>query len=355
MFVHELGHFVAAKKMGVRVDEFGLGFPPKLIGIRKGETLYSLNLLPLGGFVRIKGETGEDKDDPDSFSHKKIWQRSIILFSGVAMNFVTAIILVAIGFMIGLPLPLDDAESFAKAKISDPRIQVVSILKDSPAEQADLAVGDVILKINDQSFAELEQLQGFLEEREGAVSVVVKRGQEELARTIETKRLAETGKFGLGVGLVKSGIVSFPWHLALWHGLERSVFITKEVVIAFYTLFKNLIVGQQIAVDVSGPVGIAIITGQVTKLGFVYILQFMALLSINLAVINILPFPALDGSRLFFLAVEKIRRKQLDRRVESLIHTFGFSVLILLMVFITYRDVVKYGGDIWSLVSGFFS
>lgn len=355
VFVHEFGHFIAAKKMGVQVDEFGLGFPPQIIGIKKNKTIYSLNLIPLGGFVKIKGEMGEAKEDKDSFVNKKIWQKSLILSSGVLMNFITAVILISIGFMIGSPLPISDAKELTGAKIRETKIQVVSILENSPAQKAELNIGDIILSLNNQTFSSLEELQNYVNSIDGTVKVNLKRGDEEFEKMITTEKLSETSKYGIGVGLVQTGIISFPWYLAIWHGFERSVFLTKEVILAFYNLFKNLIIVHKVTVDISGPVGIAVITGEVAKLGFVYLLQFTALLSINLAVINFLPFPALDGSRIVFLIIEKIRRKEINRKIENLTHAIGFTALIILMILVTYLDIVKYGGKAWNVVVNFFS
>ena len=151
----------------------------------------------------------------------------------------------------------------------------------------------------------------------------------------------------VGVNLVQTGVLSYPWYKALWHGAKSTVFLTKEIFLAFGSLFRGLLVERHVPTDLAGPVGIAVLTGQVVNLGFAYVVQFAALLSINLALINILPFPALDGGRLLFVVIEKLRRKPNDAKVEALVHNLGFAFLMLLVVLITYRDIVRIG-------SGFF-
>ncbi len=342
VFVHEFGHFIVARKNGVKVEEFGFGFPPRIFGIRRGETIYSINWIPLGGFVKIKGETGENKEDPDSFAHKKIWQRAMILASGVLMNFVLAAVLLSFGFMVGLPQVVDGENHFAKVR--DIKIQIVQILDNTPAKKAELRTGDAIVSVDEQRFDKIEELQNYTNQKIGmSVKFTIERDGQLLEKEITPTVLAETGKGGIGVGLLKSGIVSYPWYFALWKGLESTAFYTREILLAFYELIKNLIITQKVAVDLSGPVGIAVLTGQVARMGFIYLLQFTALLSINLAVINFIPFPALDGGRIVFLAIEKIRGRPVSQKIENLIHNIGFALLMVLVLLVTYRDIVRWG------------
>jgi len=341
VFVHELGHFVAARKNGVKVEEFGFGFPPRIFGIKKGETIYSINWIPLGGFVKIKGEDGENKEDEDSFSHKKIWRRAVILAAGVFMNFVLAAVLLSIGFMVGLPQVINGENSYAKVR--DARVQVVQILEGTPAAEADVLVGDTILEIDGRKVEDVEEMQNYLAGKiDAPVKFLLERESQKIDKEMSPTFLIETGRGGIGVGLLKTGIVSYPWYLSLWKGAESAVLFTGEVAAAFYELIKNLIVTQKVSVDLSGPVGIAVLTGQVARMGIIYLLQFTALLSINLAVINFLPFPALDGGRLLFLLIEKIRRKPVSQKIENLVHNIGFGLLMLLVLLVTYRDVIKF-------------
>lgn len=348
VFVHEFGHFIAARKNGVKVEEFGFGFPPRIFGVKRGETIYSLNWIPLGGFVKIKGEGGEDKEDEDSFAHKKIWRRAVILAAGVFMNFVLAAVILSVGFMIGLPQVVDGQGG--QATVRDAKVQIVEILDGTPAAEAGLMAGDAILSVDGQQLGDIEAIQNYLSEKIGTpVKIILERDGQQIEKDISPAFLVETGRGGIGVGLLKSGIVSYPWYLAIWKGTESTVYFTGEVVVAFYDLIKNLIVTQKVSVDLSGPIGIAVLTGQVARMGFIYLLQFTALLSINLAVINFIPFPALDGGRILFLVIEKIRRRPVSQKIENTVHNIGFALLMLLVLLVTYRDVLKYSNSFVGL------
>ena len=345
VFVHEFGHFIAARRAGVRVDEFGFGFPPRLFGVKRGDTIYSINWIPLGGFVQIKGEAGEDKNQPDSFAGKKIWVRSAIISAGVAMNFVLAAFLLSVGYGVGVPQVLDDLSP--SARVRDRAVQIVSILKGSPAEEAGIEAGDTVGQVNGEVLAGYQEVQERIRASEGRpVRLSIIRGNQTVERVATPRVLPETGKPGIGVGLVETGIVSYPWYLAPVKGVETTVFFAKEVFIAFGNLIRNLILERRVAIDISGPVGIAVLTGQVARLGFIYLLQFTALLSVNLAIINIFPFPALDGGRLLFLLIEKGRGRPVAARIEGLIHQVGFALLLTLVALVTYRDLARFGGTI---------
>lgn len=352
VFVHEFGHFSMAKKFGMKVDEFGFGFPPRAKKLfEKNGTLYTLNWLPLGGFVKIKGESGDSRGDTDSFAHKKVWQRFIVLVAGVSMNFVLAWLLLTIGFAIGLPQVVDDTNA---AFVKDTAIQVVSVEKDSPAEISGLEVGDIIEKVNGQQFFEINELQNYIAlQKDNTVALHVKRGQEVIQKDITPKILPDIDRPVMGVGLVKTGIISYPWYQSVWEGAKATVFSTMNILFAFGNMIKNLFVTGSLGADVAGPVGIAVLTGQVVNLGFIYILQFAALLSINLAIINILPFPALDGGRVVFLLIEKVLRRPVDQKVEAVVHNLGFALLMLLVVVITFRDIGRFT-PLWEGIKNLF-
>jgi len=346
VLAHEWGHFFAARWLGIKVEEFGFGFPPRLASIERGGTKYSFNWLPLGGFVKLKGEAGTNRTDPDSFASKKPWRRSVVLVAGVAMNMVLAFCLLSLGFMIGVPTSLDESEI---PKARDVKIQVVMVTPDSPAVKAGIEVGDAIVTLDGQVFTTLTQVQNYIATHTASPIAF------ELERLGKIKQLEAQPTFlpevsdraVVGVNLVQTGVLSYPWYKALWHGAKSTVFLTKEIFLAFGSLFRGLLVERHVPTDLAGPVGIAVLTGQVVNLGFAYVVQFAALLSINLALINILPFPALDGGRLLFVVIEKLRRKPNDAKVEALVHNLGFAFLMLLVVLITYRDIVRIG-------SGFF-
>lgn len=368
VFVHEFGHFIVARKNGVKAEEFGFGFPPRAIGLVKTDdgwkavfrakptdknfknTIYSLNWIPLGGFVKIKGEMGEDAGDNDSFVRKKIWQRALILFAGVAMNVVAAAIFLAIGFGIGMPQALDDGVS-KFARVRDAEIQIINVVDGTPAEKSGIEPGDIMVSIDGREFEKMSALGEYVGGKENiATKVIIKRGEEILEKTVIPQKIEEYKVIGYGIGMVKVGVVSYPWYIAPWEGTKETFFYIKEILRAFGLLMKDLVMGDKISVDLSGPVGIAVLTGKVARLGVIYLLQFVALLSVNLAIINFLPFPALDGGRLLFLFIEWLRGKPVNQRVENLIHNTGFTLLLILIVLITYRDFTKFGGRILEVL-----
>ncbi|MFA6391376.1 MAG: RIP metalloprotease RseP [Patescibacteria group bacterium] len=349
IFVHEAGHYFAAKKLGAAVEEFGFGFPPRIFGIKKKGTIYSINWIPFGGFVKIKGEGGDFKNDADSFSNLKIWKRAVILSSGVFMNFVLAFILLSVGFFIGLPSVVTD--NLPKDRMSDEKIQVLSILDGSPAFEAGLEVGDNIITIDGKTFENVDDLIEYTSPKlNDTVKIEYIRGSESKTSDIVLKDLDDSGLGKMGAGLVETAIVSYPWYEAIYEGIKATFSVTWQIIVAFYELLKNLIVKQTVPADISGPIGIAVMTSKVAKMGFIYLLQFTALLSVNLMILNFLPFPALDGGRVFFLLIEKIRRKPISQKVESMIHTIGFFILIGLVLLVSIRDVSRFKENIFGFM-----
>ncbi len=345
VFIHEFGHFLTARLMGIKVEEFGFGFPPRLWGWRRGQTIYSLNWIPVGGFVRLKGETGEASGEPDSYLSQSVTRRGLIVISGVLMNFLLAFGLFTIGLMIGLPQTTDQLP--AGARVRDRQAAIGRVLPDSPAEKAGLKAGDLIMTIDDQSLVEIRTIQAYLSAvRKEEVRMNVRRLGEEIRVAVKPEILSEIGKPGIGVGLFEVGIVSFPWYFAPVRGAQLTVSLTSEILRAFGHVFGRLVTSGELAVDVSGPVGIAVLTGRAAALGFAYLLQFAAILSLNLAIINFLPFPALDGGRFLFLILEKTCRRPVPRRVEMVIHQLGFALLLTLVIIVTYRDLARFSGTI---------
>lgn len=366
VFVHEFGHFIVARRHGVKAEEFGFGFPPRMLGVWRSAngkwhlvvgnkevkelptTLYSLNWLPLGGFVKIKGEGGEHAADVDSFGHKAPWRRGTILLAGVAMNVLLTVVLLSIGFGIGIPQALDGVDG--SVKIRDKKIEVVDLLKDGPAAKAGLQPGDAVLLIDNFEPKNADDLRNYLINHEGAeIPLTVRRDGEEKRIVVTPQKLPDTDRVGIGVYLLDTGIVSYPWYVSIWKGIVATAFFTKEILFSFGVLIKNLVLTGKAAVDFSGPVGIAVLTGKVARLGFSHLLQFTALLSINLAILNALPIPALDGGRFLFLVIEKFRGKPVSKRIENIIHNVGFMLLIVLVFVVTYRDLVKFQDSILRL------
>jgi regulator of sigma E protease len=349
VFVHELGHFLVAKKTGMKVEEFGFGFPPRLFGVKRGDTIYSINWIPLGGFVRIKGESGDHKGDPDSFASKKVWQRFSVLIAGVAMNFVLAAMLFSIGFMMGLPQVIDERLP-ASARVSDSELTIMTVVEGSPAAKVGIQQGDVIATIDGQVFTSADDARVYIakESSDGIILQVKGQNGQEKTYKLASELLKEVNVTGVGIGFIQTGLVSYPFFQAIVQGVGATAAFTAEVFKAFAGMIASLATGHGIGVDLSGPVGIAVITGQVAALGLVYLLQFTALLSINLAVINALPFPALDGGRILFLLIEKLRGKAVNEKMEITAHNLGFMLLMVLVVLVTYKDFVNFGDEILS-------
>lgn len=374
VFVHELGHFVVSRRLGVKVEEFGMGFPPRAIGAYKDEngkwvyvrgnkdpknipgTLYSFNWVPLGGFCKIKGEDGAGENDPDSFANKKVWKRTSIVSAGVIMNFILAAVLLSVGFMIGLPQVLDGSGG-KTLTVKNPQIQVSSVLENSSADKAGIEVGDIIESVNGNIFVESDLLSDFIAGKDGeSVSVTITRGDEVISKTLVPSKIDGYDKVMMGVSLMETGLVYYPWYKAIYMGFYTAAILTKIIVVTFYGVIRDLIVGVSVETDIAGPVGIAVLTGQVTKMGFVYLLQFTALLSLNLAIINFLPFPALDGGRIIFFIIEKIRGRAISSKIENTIHNTGFALLMVLVIFVTFHDVSKFKGvfiGVWQKIVGF--
>ncbi|MBI4653247.1 RIP metalloprotease RseP [Candidatus Kuenenbacteria bacterium] len=354
VFVHEFGHFFVARKMGVAVEEFGLGFPPRIFGIKKGGTLYSLNWIPLGGFCKIKGEEGGDPSEKDSFVSKRVRVKMAIISAGVAMNVLLAFTLFSIGFMIGFPQAINEKTIQGAKKISQSQIQIMSVSKDSPAEKVGIQAGDIIFETDGQKFKEVSSFQKYTRDLENEVLIKIKRGDQILEKKIHPEFSEKIGGKIIGVQLANIGVVSYPWYTSIYLGAKTTIFLTFEIIKAFCLLIKNLIIHQTMTGDIAGPIGIAVMTGQIVHLGFIYILQFIALLSLNLAIINFIPFPALDGGRILFLVIEKIRRKPINQEIENITHNIGFILLMLLVVIVTYQDITKFGGKIWSAIKNLF-
>lgn len=345
VFVHELGHFLMALRMGMRVEEFGFGFPPRAWSRTSPKTgiVYSVNWIPLGGFVKIKGEDGEQASkDPDSFASKKVWQRFIVLIAGVTMNFLLCATLFAVGYSIGLPQSVSQDDIVA-GRVREHKIQIVNVQAGAPASVAGVQLGDVVVSVDGDDITSTDQLVAYTSSHIGnTIQLMLMREGESLIIPITVGTL-ENGRGGIGVGLVETGIISYPWYLAAYKGVETSVRLAGQIFSAFGHLIKNLVIGNGTGgLDVSGPVGIAVLTGEVARLGFIYLLQFTALLSLNLAIINILPFPALDGGRIIFVLVEKIVGRPVNRNVEGVIHTIGFSLLMALIIVVTFRDLIQH-------------
>lgn len=370
VLVHEAGHFLVAKRAGMRVFEFGWGFPPRAIGwyrdpktkkivwVRGGDkknlaevsggtettaeypaTLYSINWLPLGGFVKIKGENGEDAS-PDSFGAKSFGWRLGSIVAGVVMNVILAAVLLGFGFMIGLPTDMAGFNDPKAIVVEAPAVMIQQVVADSAAAKAGLLVGEKIITYNGQTVVDADAVVTAIKSTGvNPIALGVKNKSGEI-RTVSVTPVITDGSPRVGVMLANAGVVRYPWYLALYKGAVAAWFGLINVFIAFYLLIKNLVLGNGLLFAVSGPVGVAVAVGESARLGFNYILNTTAMISLSLAAINILPIPALDGGRAFFIVVEKVVGRKLPTKYEQIIHAVGFVMLLALIAVITWRDVV---------------
>lgn len=359
--MHELGHYLIAIRNGIKAEEFGFGFPPRIVGAVKNEktkkyeiiwgnrevksknTIFSLNWIPLGGFVNIKGENGSAVKEKDSFVSKSAWIRIKVLAAGVTMNFILAWFLLAIVFAQGAPESIEDTQ-----KVKDAKVQISQVMDATPAKEMGLSIGDQVLKIcalgqECQSISKVEELKNYINKNKGQeIVLTIVRGTD----TLELKGIPRTefpdNQGALGVGLARTALIQYPWYESIGRGLKAVVDITVLIVVTLFSLLAQLLSGTKPAMDVAGPIGIAIMTKQVSALGFTYVLQFAAMLSINLAIINILPFPALDGGRIFFILVEKLKGSPVNQKFENMANSVGMLLLLLLMVVVTFHDFIQF-------------
>lgn len=352
ILVHEWGHFIVAKKTGMRVDEFGIGFPPKLFGWRKGETEYTLNVFPIGGFVKIWGENAEDAaadaaahiDTSRSFTAKPKWAQAAVLVAGVTMNILFAWLLFTIVFAIGVPTSIDEGQA-----TDDAALIVSHVLPGGPAETAGIPVGAEILGLEAGQDADVilypTSFSAFTEDHaDMPLTVTYRIGEETITAEVmpTTDIIAEEpNRPAIGVGLALIETVRSPIHVALYDGFLATVHGLYNITVGLGQLLYGAVVGTADFSQVAGPVGIVGMVGDAAQFGFTSLLMFTAFISLNLAVINMLPFPALDGGRLLFVAIEAVRRKAINPVWVARLNFAGFALLILLMVAVTFNDVSR--------------
>ena len=383
VLVHEWGHFIVAKKTGMRVDEFGIGFPPKLFGIKKGETEYTINLLPIGGFVRIFGEDGakapsarlaedlleqSEKESPasgqsrygknaddaahsateggditNSFTSKSKWAQVAVLLAGVSMNIIFAWFLFAIVFMVGVPTAID--ENLASSRSS---LVITEVLPNSPASEANIPAGAKILSYTNARSDESLTPTGF---REYSAAHQGEPMQIEYVVGKNIKTFSVIAKEGLiaddasqpAIVVALAGVenVQKPFLNALYEASTTTINSLVAIVVGISKLLFDIVHLHADFSQVAGPIGIVGLVGEAAGFGLTSLLMFTAVISLNLAVINLLPFPALDGGRLLFVAIEAVMRRPINPVWVSRLNTTGFALLILLMVAVTYHDIAK--------------
>lgn len=341
VLAHEWGHFVVAKKAGCEVEEFGFGFPPRLASVNWRGTLYSLNLFPIGGFVKIAGENMDEQvPGPDSFASKSAGWRIAILAAGVAMNVLVATVLLSIQGVIGVPVLVTEEN---EGELANQLTYILDVAPNSPAAAADLRALDRIERLADVSQPSLSQVQRIVAERAGTeVNLEIERQGQHEELTIIPRVNPPVGEGALGVSLASTGLTRVPWWQAPSHGVWRTYEMLREIIVQFGLIIGRLFWEGASPDTLTGPIGIAVYANEVTKLGASYVLEFGALISLNLAIINILPIPALDGGRIIFVMMECLLGRRWPGKIEQFSHTVGFMALILLMLLITYRDIQRY-------------
>lgn len=351
--VHEWGHFIAAKKLGIRVDEFGVGFPPKAYGFtpKGSETEYSINWLPIGGFVRIFGEDPNDEsikgpDGARSFVNKPAWVRAVVLVAGVTMNILLAYLLYVVAFSMGI---LTSTESIDGGHMRDQQVVVYEAFEGAPADVAGLSSGDLIVGIegvsSDIAITGQAITAHIAQAKDSPVTLLVNSNGERKPITVtpQTGILeSNPSEYAIGVSMGDVAIVSYPFYKALLVAGEHTASMFYQIVVGLGSLLFDAIRLDADLSSVSGPVGIVSLVGDASALGIVYLLSFTAFISLNLAVINLLPFPALDGGRLFFLVIEKIKGSAINPKIANTVNAVGFAFLIILMVVVTISDIFKF-------------
>lgn len=365
ILVHEWGHFIVAKKTGMRVDEFGIGFPPKLFGRKYGETEYTLNALPIGGFVRIFGENYEEEvtkaasaadeaanssvpvksaDYARAFSARPKWAQALVLVAGVTMNILFAWLLFTAALMVGVPAAADESDPSVTGSLS-----VLGVLPDSPAEAAGIPIGATILRLaagadtldapTPSSFRDFIQAHPTEE-----IAIIYSKGETEERVVLSPESgLVEDDetRAAVGVSLAFTTIKQEPLLQALWLGAESTYNSFIAIAMGLWGLLSQTVSGTADFSQVAGPIGIAGLVGEAAEFGFTSLMLFTAMISLNLAVINLLPIPALDGGRLVFVAIEAITKREIPPVWAMRVNLAGFACLMLLMILVTYSDIVK--------------
>ena len=342
VLVHEWGHFFVARKFGVRVEEFAFGFPPRIASVTKNGVRYALNLFPIGGYVKIYGEGGEGSGDPAGFSPRPGWRRIAIIAGGVVMNAVLAWVLFSASHAIGLPTVLEDSDP-----APDARVTVIAVDPDSPAGSSGIKFGDAITAVGttgaEVMVTAISEVQEFIDAHRGTeVSILLHRGDEDIAVRVTPRANPPEGQGPLGIAMVRAGIVSVPWWRSPLEGAKTTWDVLSLTARALWDTASRLLSQGEVGADVSGPVGIFVFANETRQLGVAYFLRLIGVLSVNLALLNILPIPALDGGRVLFLFIEKVRGVRVNEGLEQGVHTVGFVLLLMLILAITYRDIVRF-------------
>jgi regulator of sigma E protease len=334
IFVHELGHFVLAKASGIRVETFSLGFPPKMIGFRKGDTEYCISWIPLGGYVKMSGEKPEESDlrgEPWEYMSKPVWKRMLVVLAGPVMNYIlTIVILFGIYFYKGEPV------------YDDNKAVIGQVLKDNPAQRAGMMPKDVMVAVDDSVVASFQQMYDIITKRPGqSAKLTWLRSGDTMSAVVQIRsdttmnekgEVVVLGKIGVGrdVGYKPLGFVA---------SLSGGFTMTNYYAGMIFKFLKDVITGSVSSRLIGGPLFIAQAAGEAAKQGFLEVLLLAAILSVNLCVVNLIPIPVLDGGQLLFLLIEKIKGSPVSLKARSIAQQIGFVFLILLIIFVTKNDI----------------
>lgn len=332
VLVHEGGHFFAAIKTKVRVEEFGLGLPPKIVSKKVGRTIFSLNWLPIGGFCRLYGEEADGKGG-EAFNNKKPWQKAIVILGGVFMNIVLAVLIfTAVYSIMGVPQETE-------------KMKVTEVVKGSPAETAGLKEGDWIIKVGDKEVKKTKDLGDEVAKYKGKeVRLLIDRKGQIQDMSVQVRENPPAGEGAMGIAYSNIEMIHVPWYQfykGIGAGFKEAYFWGKVIFEGVVKMIKGLFVGQ-LPKDVSGPLGMYEATSSIKKdQGILAVIHFFGIVSVNLAIVNVLPFPALDGGRMIFVGYEWIFRKRASQKVEAIVNSVGMYILLSLLLLITVSDVVR--------------
>ena len=353
--LHELGHFLLAKKFGVEVEEFGIGYPPRVWGKKIGKTIYSINLLPIGAFVKILGFEDYEGKNKNSFSAKPIWQRVVILLAGVVVFWIIAFLIFT--FVVGFTeVPTAVSDDFVEEGVV-PYVQIYGVASDSPAGEAGIQMGDAIKAMKFESIpvegensivetmeiSTVKEVQEFTEKYKGEqISLMVLRGAEEVAVSLVPRANPPMGEGAMGIGLVRVADLATTWYKSPVVGAKITINQTKAIPSVMFSALYRKLKGEKVTdVQIVSPIGVVQIMGQALQRGVGDFFMFVGMIAVWLALFNLLPIPALDGGRLLFLVIEAIRKKPVKHSIEQKITGVFFIIIMALMLLLVIRDIIR--------------